>query len=325
MISVRLPGIAPFSLELHSAPDPFQSTQLSQAGVWEPLETATALALLKPGDSFLDLGANLGYYTLLAARRVGGEGRVYAFEPDPEAFALLQRNVAVNGYGDGTRQTGDAGRASVQTELLAASDITGPALLHRSPDNPGDHRLYDSGDGRPTCPVAAVRLDDYFARMGPSSVAAQGLRLVKMDTQGSEVRVLRGMDGLLSEHRARLCWLVEFWPLGLERCGTSAAELVDRLAGLDLALALVHEGEGRLLPTTPDALLSLAQEGLRPETGLFLNLLGMPRRETEHWARLLAATRPAKALPSPPLTATSGPGSSTTPNPPRTKSRDSPR
>jgi len=85
MISVRLPGIEAFQLHVHDKPDRFISAELRSCGVWEPFESRVALAMLDPGEGFVDLGANLGYYAVLAAARVGPRGRVFAFEPDPEA------------------------------------------------------------------------------------------------------------------------------------------------------------------------------------------------------------------------------------------------
>ncbi|MEM6996443.1 MAG: FkbM family methyltransferase, partial [Myxococcota bacterium] len=73
------------------------SETLWRTGTWEALQTKALLERLEPGDTFVDVGANLGYYTVLAAKKVGPSGRVFAFEPDPESFALLKRNVDRNG------------------------------------------------------------------------------------------------------------------------------------------------------------------------------------------------------------------------------------
>ena len=67
-------------------------------GTWEPVETSLLLDNLRPGDTVIDVGANVGYYTLLAARKVGPRGKVVAFEPDPESFSFLKRNVKANGF-----------------------------------------------------------------------------------------------------------------------------------------------------------------------------------------------------------------------------------
>lgn len=65
---------------------------------FEPEVTEVFLSHVMPGDVVLDIGAHIGYYTVLAARSVGNEGRVIAFEPDPQNYSLLVKNVAKNGY-----------------------------------------------------------------------------------------------------------------------------------------------------------------------------------------------------------------------------------
>jgi FkbM family methyltransferase len=64
-------------------------------------ESTTVLKIhLRPGDVFVDVGASIGWFTLLAAQAVGKSGKVYAFEPEPHSFGLLQKNIAANGFGD---------------------------------------------------------------------------------------------------------------------------------------------------------------------------------------------------------------------------------
>lgn len=268
---LRLPGLPPFVLHVHGQGDRFISEALRTLGVWEPLETQAVLALLEPGDGFVDLGANLGYYSVLAALRVGRAGRVLACEPDPENFALLERNLAENGV------------RWVRRHRCAVSDRAGRSWLYRSADNKGDHRLYDSGDGRPAVPTPTVALD------GLLEDPAESWHLVKMDTQGCEALILRGAERVLAARGGRLAWLVEFWPFGLERSGTGTDELLARLAQLDVELAILDEGMGRAVPTTVAALSELARGRLRPETGWFVNLAAVPRAQPERWVRVLQA------------------------------------
>src|SRR5690242_7217517 len=70
---------------------------LLRKGDWEPFETRIVTLALQPGDVVVDDVANIGYYTLLFSRAVGETGKVYAFEPDPDNYAFLERNVAANG------------------------------------------------------------------------------------------------------------------------------------------------------------------------------------------------------------------------------------
>src|SRR5262249_36182110 len=151
-------------------------------GVYEPFETGLLQNQLRPGDVVVDVGANIGYYTLLFARCVGPRGRVFAFEPDQTNFDLLRRNVERNGY------------TNVTLVRKAVAAQSGKLRLYLCEDNKGDHRTYDSHDGRPSLEIDAVSLDDYFAGERGS------IALIKMDIQGAEEGALRGMRRLLADN-----------------------------------------------------------------------------------------------------------------------------
>src|SRR5262249_46293166 len=147
------------------------------------------------------------------ARRVGPRGRVFAFEPDPANFALLRRNVEMNGY------------RNVVLSPLAVSDRCGPSRLFLSDSNTGDHRVYDPADGRPSVGVETVTLDRYFDGYdGP-------VDLVKMDIQGAEYGALVGMRGLLAR-QARVKLATEYWPHALRKGGGDAARYLGLLTEL---------------------------------------------------------------------------------------------
>ena len=136
------------------ARDRFITPSLIHAGCFEPFQTELVVNEVRPGDVAIDLGAHIGYYTLLLARLVGPTGRVLAFEPDPDNFALLSRNVEMNGY------------ANVELFNAAASDRPGRSPLFRSPDNAGDHRLHESpGQRRPGVEVEVVAVDEILTRL----------------------------------------------------------------------------------------------------------------------------------------------------------------
>jgi FkbM family methyltransferase len=141
--------------------------------------------MLRPGDHFIDGGANLGYFTLLAAQCVGERGRVDAFEPHPANFARLEANVARNGT-----------PAQVRLHAYALADAPGAVTMHMPPPDQGNHgcaSLY--GDGA-TCTAHAVRLDDHLPDASP--------RLIKLDVEGAEAIALRGAGRLLQAARPTL-------------------------------------------------------------------------------------------------------------------------
>lgn len=110
--------------------DPVVSGALT-FGLYETGEVRFFERILRPGLTVVDVGANIGLYTALAARAVGPAGRVIALEPEPETFGFLMQTIAANAF------------TNVEPHQLAASAAPGAARLFRNPDNRGDSRLYD--------------------------------------------------------------------------------------------------------------------------------------------------------------------------------------
>jgi FkbM family methyltransferase len=193
--------------------DPDDSMGLSVNGSYESAETQIVMENIKPGEVVLDIGANIGYYTLLFARLVGPEGRVISFEPDPQSFALLKRNVQANGY------------QNVDLKNLAVSNIDGELTLYRDRFNNLDHRIIKSDDARRSVRVRVVRLDDLFLKENDP------IHFIKMDIQGAEGLAVEGMKKLLGRNRG-LKMLLEFWPGGLELSGMPPDRLLKSLADM---------------------------------------------------------------------------------------------
>lgn len=137
-----------------NANDTIVSRVIRRDGIWEPLETTLFEREVGPGDVVIDVGANIGYYTLLAARLVGDEGHVYAFEPEPEAFGLLEHNVELNRYRNVTLVQKALGRETGRLELFLATK------------DRGDHRVYDPTGRRSSIDVDVITLDAYLAQQG---------------------------------------------------------------------------------------------------------------------------------------------------------------
>jgi FkbM family methyltransferase len=218
--------------------DSIVSPMLLRDGYFEPYETTLIESEVKPGDVVLDIGANIGYYTLIFARLVGEKGRVYAFEPDPTNFRLLKKNVRANGY------------QNVIFVNKAVAESSGPLSLYLCPDNKGDHRIFESEDSRSAIPIEATTLDEHFAEY-------QGkIDFIKMDIQGSEGRAVRGMQGLLRRyHDVKI--ITEFWPAGLRRSGIEARDYLADLERQGFRLFRIDEDDETTESTTADELLSL--------------------------------------------------------------------
>ncbi len=164
------------------------------AGMYDlPLSELFA-RLIKPGDLVVDVGANVGYMTLLAAvlaGRNGDNGEVVAFEPHPELFSVLKRNVA------GARERFQLARTDLHNAAVGAS--AGLAQLNVPPqfgDNDGISYIAESGrEGRGTIPVSVESLDDV---LGDRHAA-----LLKVDVEGFEVQVFLGAARCLQSHRIK--------------------------------------------------------------------------------------------------------------------------
>jgi len=180
-------------------------------GVWEPNVSPVVTGLLTAGDNFVDVGANIGYYTLAAAPIVGPSGRVVAIEPASEAFEALTRNLDVSGLG------------YVETQRIAITDREGEAPLYLSPDqgNPASTTLSTMplttrSDGRPleahegerdvevveTHTLAAVLADL------PTDVPT----VIKIDVEGLEREALDGLAPLIVGRFGELAIVFELTP-----------------------------------------------------------------------------------------------------------------
>ncbi|GGF63757.1 hypothetical protein GCM10007301_24430 [Azorhizobium oxalatiphilum] len=255
---IRLPGLAPYLFHTHGkAVDQYISTQINQSGTWEALETEIVRRLLGCYDTFLDLGANIGWYARLAKAVMPAGSDIYAFEPEPQNFALLQRNVG-------------AVDENMRLLQMAVSDTSGSISLHLSDTNQGDHRIYASEQGRAAISVPMVTLDEFF------DGRAIGPCLLKSDTQGSEPKILRGASRTLAPIMAETSFILEFWPHGMSAAGEDVAAFVDRLSKLPHKALIMDNGNFTLKPITFPALARRCVTDLAPETGFFVDLLLVP-------------------------------------------------
>lgn len=176
---------------------------------WEPEMTREFEAAVRPGMTVLDLGANIGYHSILASRLVGPRGRVLAFEPDPANLELLRRNIQANGC------------TNVEVFPCAVGPREGTVDLNLCDSNTGSHStVYIPQGTRGTVTVRMVRLDDFLPAEKPD--------VVKMDIEGSEAGALDGMVRLLGDNRLKAVF-IECNPYILSRLGSSKDELLGRL------------------------------------------------------------------------------------------------
>ena len=229
------------------------ATHLLGDEVWEPLETAAFLAYAQEGMCVFDVGANIGYYTLLAARAVEPSGRVYAFEPEPHNFELLTRNVAENGF------------TNVRPVNAAVSNRAGVVRLHLDDANFGAHS-FDPGSVRNSSgrsvEAETVQLDDF----ADEARAFAGV-LVKVDVQGAEGLVVEGGRRLLA--LPKVTAFMEFWPEALARAQADAARVLADLENLGFRFEDIESPEAKRRSLRPAEIL----ETCRGPTQSWMNLL----------------------------------------------------
>jgi FkbM family methyltransferase len=170
---------------------------IATSGIWEPHLTDVFRVFLSPGDACVDVGSHVGYYTLLAATLVGPTGHVYAIEPAPDTYAALVANVELNGM------------LNVSSVAVAAGGEPGEARLLERPEG---QSLRSSvvpsarSSVEDHAPIARVPVRTVASLVSPADAAR--LRLVKIDVEGYELEVLRGVVPLL-EAGSRPAILVE--------------------------------------------------------------------------------------------------------------------
>lgn len=176
------------------------SLYLKKFSLMDSSETEFLKSVIKRGMKVVDVGSNIGYYTLIVADLVGSEGKIFAFEPDTENFRLLQKNISENNC------------QNVETVNLAVSDKAGTARLFLSEENQGDHRIYNFGNKRQSIEVKTVSLDDFLKN--------QRIDFIKIDVEGAEPLVFAGMTEIL-KNNPQVLIMMEFWPHGLRMAGFS--------------------------------------------------------------------------------------------------------
>jgi FkbM family methyltransferase len=230
--------------------DKSDSNRMSIRDKYEPLQTYVIKKLIEPKSHVIDLGANIGYYTMLMARCVGAQGKVYAFEPDPGNLALLKKNIAANGY------------KNVQVETAAVSNENGRVKLHKEKWNDATPSLWKSGHTTSFIEVDSIRLDQFFDQ---NEIAIQ---LIKMDIEGAEAKALDGMERVIKRSPG-LVIVTEFLPSVMQSLGTVPLNFLTRLERHGFKLFNIDEEKGFLEPVT-------AQGFHERYAGVWTNLLCAP-------------------------------------------------
>jgi FkbM family methyltransferase len=204
-------------------------------GLWESHVTDWFQRTLGPGQVFVDVGANIGYFTLLGGGLVGPGGTVVAVEAHPRLAELLRRNVIINGY-----------HGHVTTWHRAAWSEATALKLHlrenfasnSSVGSVGPEALARLGDSEEIVEVAALPLDDLLAGLPRVDV-------IKVDVEGAEIQVFTGLARTLAANPG-ITLMFEWSPAQIEDVGDDPGMLVDLLTGQGFGFRLLERGLGAI-------------------------------------------------------------------------------
>lgn len=186
--------------------DELDALDLSINGIHEPAETELVKKEIKEGAVVIDIGANIGYFSLIFAKLAGPSGKIYAFEPESENFAILQKNIQANGY------------SNVVMINKAVADRNQVLKFYLSKSDGAKHSLINSDDSGKYVEIPAVSLDEYFS--GDSLKAD----FIKIDIEGAEIKALDGMRKFINS-QGNLKMLIEFAPRMMEGGDEEGAQI----------------------------------------------------------------------------------------------------
>jgi len=207
---------------------------LSQYGRFEFGTEDFFRSILKEGMNVLDIGANLGIYTLHA---LAAGCHVYSYEPTPKVFNILLDNIGINGF----EPTGRA-----QTYNLAVSDTEGEMKFAIYESLNGHNTFFPSDENDKTIQVKTVSLDNHLARLSHVDVA-------KIDVEGAEYLVLKGMRGIIARN-PHLKIIMEFAPSHLKRAGKDPLDFIQQIRSMGLGIRLIDENSGEILEISDEDL-----------------------------------------------------------------------
>lgn len=176
--------------------DMHMSVHMLECKEWEPHVRQVMKALLRPGDVFVDVGANIGLHTLYAASLVGEQGKVIAFEPVKRIFGILADNISINGYINRVRLVNKG-----------VSDEDGQLIIHLYEGQAGGSSLGSYGAAMPNRAESSEMVDITTL---DREIDEEFVRLVKADVEGFEYKVLKGASKVVSNKNTSV--LIEWLP-----------------------------------------------------------------------------------------------------------------
>jgi FkbM family methyltransferase len=202
--------------------DPVLSSAVT-FGVYEPFEQKVFREMCHAGFNVVDIGANVGLYTGIAASQVGADGTVIAIEPHPESFTYLSLMCELNQF------------ANVRKFNVAAGDSPREIELFLTDKNKADSRIYDASGKRLSIKTKMIVLDDLLKDQKIGRID-----LIKMDIQGAEGLALAGLHETLKYSKS-LVVFSEFWPWGLRQTGIDPFDFLKTFRDFGFSVSIIQE------------------------------------------------------------------------------------
>lgn len=184
-------------------------------GCYEKTETEMLKKMIKPGDVFVDVGSNFGYYTLLASKLVGKSGKVFSFEPDPYNFSLMQRNIKINKC------------SNVLCVNKAVGEKDEKISFYIDVENLGRHNLIPNWS-KHILTVDQISLDNFLPK-------GSRVNIVKIDIEGGEELAIKGIKKIIQK-KPSIKLLIEFFPERIRQNNLNPANLKRLISSLGFSI-----------------------------------------------------------------------------------------
>jgi FkbM family methyltransferase len=228
------------------------SRQIKESGWYEDekFESQIFSEQLKQGMIVLDLGGNIGFYTILARNIVGKQGKVITFEPFPRNANLIRSSIKENSFDN------------VTVVEAAVSDRIGKTILYLSPDACSEHSLqnlnfkYNNDSVQKNIQVNIITVDDYLTKNGSGNFKVD---FIKMDIEGSENRAIKGMKKVLEENK-HMNLMTEFWPNGFKVDGSESLDFLEVIESYGFEINHLDNLTKSVYPVTSKSMMEIVEE-----------------------------------------------------------------
>lgn len=192
-------------------------------GAFEPYQMALFRQIIKPGMTVVDIGANIGLYSVIAGKLVGKDGKVFSFEPEKNNYEFLNRNIEANNLNN------------VFPNKTAVSSEKSTKNLFLFSENTGSYSLVDNRKTNVSVPVQTDTLDNLLKQLSTNKVD-----VIKMDIEGAEYKAFEGMIQTIN-NSANLKMMIEFFPNAIRRFNQDPLQFLNTIKSLGFKISEINE------------------------------------------------------------------------------------